>query len=123
MAGSTHTIEGAVLGSPHYMSPEQAEGKPVDHRADVYALGAMLYHMLAGRPPFEGMLASVLAQHVRRPPPPLGKAASDLEIPAPLGRLILQMLAKDPAKRPGDMMVVARRLAAFACVPDGSLTG
>ena len=51
--GSVHTLEGVILGSPLYMSPEQADGKPIDHRSDIYSLGVLFYHMLAGKPPFE----------------------------------------------------------------------
>ncbi|MCH7548979.1 MAG: serine/threonine protein kinase, partial [Candidatus Krumholzibacteriota bacterium] len=50
--GSVHTIEGTILGSPYYMSPEQADGRPVELRSDIYSLGAVFYHMLCGKPPF-----------------------------------------------------------------------
>ncbi len=111
---SMHTMEGAVMGSPHYMSPEQADAKPVDHLSDIYSLGAVLYHMLGGRPPFEGNLSSVLAQHIRRRAVPLRKAFADLDIPLKLDRLVLQMLAKKASERPANMRIVAERLGEFA---------
>src|SRR5262249_26252047 len=60
------TGDGAVVGTPAYMPPEQARGGPIDERADVYALGAMLYHLLAGGPPYRG--ADVVAQVLAGPP-------------------------------------------------------
>lgn len=111
--GTFQTIEGGIMGSPLYMSPEQANGMPADTRSDIYAFGAMLYHMLSGRPPFEGSLASVLAQQVRKPPQPLHKAAPRQNVPEELDALVLQMLSKEPEQRPLDMNEVARRLSSF----------
>jgi predicted Ser/Thr protein kinase len=106
--GNVHTVEGMVLGSPKYMSPEQADGRPVDERSDIYSLGIMLYHMLSGKPPFDGDTRSVLMQHLRRKSPSLQKVVPD--VPPVIARLVMQMLAKDPAQRPNDMKAVARGL-------------
>jgi len=115
--GSVHTVEGTVMGSPYYMSPEQADGKPVDPRTDVYSLGVVLYQMLTGRVPFEGDIASVLAQHIRKPPPRPRKVAPDNRIPPRLERLVLAMLAKKPDDRPEEMDSVIAELARFSHKP------
>ena len=70
----------------------------------------MLYHMLAGQLPFEGEINSVLMQHIRRRPPRLNTVVPKIKIPPALERLIMQMLAKAPDKRPRNMMAVAERL-------------
>jgi tRNA A-37 threonylcarbamoyl transferase component Bud32 len=88
------TLTGTVLGTPHYMSPEQLEGRQVDAPADVWSLGATLYTALEGRPPFEGpTLTAVIAAILAREPAPSLQAG-------PLAGLLGQMLAKDPAQRP-----------------------
>jgi serine/threonine-protein kinase len=96
---SKMTVEGALIGTPMYMSPEQARGEAIDHRTDFYSLGAMLYQMVTGRPPFNGpTLASLLVAHMTETP----QAPSELavNVPASLEKLILRLLAKDPAARP-----------------------
>ncbi len=88
------TQEGAFVGSPLYMSPEQASGDPVDHRADMYSLGATFYHLVAGHPPFEGKTPlKVLSGHLSRPAPKLSEAAPD--VPAAMRRIIHRLLEKD----------------------------
>ena len=92
------TATGSMVGTPAYMSPEQARGQNVDYRTDIYALGAMLYAMLTGHLVFEcASAAETIAAHLMTPPPPpsvYGPIAPQLEA------LVLAMLAKDPAARP-----------------------
>jgi len=92
------TRDGMTLGTPLYISPEQGEGRPVDARSDLYSLGATVYHLLAGRPPFtaESPIAVVMA-HIREPLPPLAGLRPDL--PAGLCHVVERLLAKDPAAR------------------------
>ncbi len=92
------TQAGITLGTPLYMSPEQVEGKPLDHRSDLYSLGVTCFHLLVGRPPFTGETAlSVAVQHLKKQPEPLENLRPDL--PPALCRIVHKMLAKDPAKR------------------------
>jgi predicted Ser/Thr protein kinase len=105
------TQEGSILGSPAYMSPEQASGRTADARTDVYAFGVTLYQMATGRTPFQGDTAEVLGQHLTQPPPPPTQHVPGL--PGSLEVLVLEMLAKDPADRPADMETVASRLEAL----------
>jgi serine/threonine protein kinase len=110
--GTAMTRAGQLLGTPQYMAPEQIMGQPVDGRTDVYALGVMLYEMLAGRPPFEGQsLMELLAKHLHDPPPPIGRLRPGLSLPMPLERLLHACLAKDPAHRPPDMRTLDAELA------------
>ncbi|MFV8756624.1 protein kinase domain-containing protein [Nannocystaceae bacterium ST9] len=93
------THEQAIFGSPLYMSPEQCESRPIDFRTDVYSLGATLYTMLTGHPPFEGSNAvSVMAQHlhvsVRSP-----REYDPAGIPESLSAVVMRALAKDPGSR------------------------
>jgi eukaryotic-like serine/threonine-protein kinase len=86
------------LGTAEYLSPEQAIGQPVDGRSDVYALGVVLYEMLAGRPPFTGNLAlEIMHQHVTEEPPPLTRFRSD--VPVSLNAVVDRCLQKDPRSR------------------------
>jgi serine/threonine-protein kinase len=93
------TATGNVVGTPLYMPPEQARGRAVDARTDVYALGVVAYEMLVGRVPFEAEDAiEVMAMHLNRPAP--DPRAARPELPAELGALVVAMMAKDPADRP-----------------------
>jgi predicted esterase len=92
------TAAGVVLGTAAYMSPEQAEGKPVDARGDVFAMGIVLYEMLAGRRPFEGESdLSVIAAVLRDTPPPLTMTRRD--VPPALERIVAKCLEKSPRAR------------------------
>ncbi|WP_327678983.1 protein kinase domain-containing protein [Kitasatospora sp. NBC_00458] len=95
---STMTQTGMVMGTPQYLSPEQALGKPVDHRSDLYAAGCMLYELLTLRPPFTGDTPlSVVYQHVQDMPVPPSQA--NPRVPAALDPLVLRSLAKNPDDR------------------------
>ncbi|MER7764816.1 protein kinase [Streptomyces sp. NPDC097619] len=97
-AQSTMTQTGMVMGTPQYLSPEQALGKAVDHRSDLYATGCLLYELLALRPPFTGETPlSVVYQHVQDAPVPPSQVAQG--VPAELDGLVMRSLAKDPDDR------------------------
>src|SRR3954451_5297326 len=101
-----------VIGTPEYMSPEQARGDVVDKRSDLYALGVLMYETLGGRPPFTAASTpSLLYLHVHEPPPPLHQLRPDL--PRALSDVVSKSLAKDPKDRfqSGREMVAAARLA------------
>jgi serine/threonine protein kinase len=108
-AGEPVTLKGAVVGTPYYMSPEQARGAAVDHRADLFGLGVVLYQMATGRLPFRGPspVAVMAALTAARPTPPAELAPG---LPPALGALILRLLAKDPADRPPTAQAVADAL-------------
>jgi hypothetical protein len=107
------TSAGTILGTPYYMAPEQCRGDTaLDHRADLYALGCVLYEMLAGRPPFTGEAAgAILGAHLHVAPTPLRHLAPDA--PPELESLVMRLLAKEPAARPPSADAVAAELAAF----------
>lgn len=94
------TVQGAVFGTPEYMSPEAARGEEVDHRADVYSLGVIMFDMLCGRPPFEApQSADVLAMHINKPPPSPREFAPHREITEAAELVVLRAMQKDPNKR------------------------
>ncbi len=98
MAETRMTRTGTSLGTPAYMSPEQAQGMTVDHRSDIYALGVMLYEMLAGALPFQADTpVALLHQHVATPPPPLRERVPG--VPRSLEKIVMRALAKDPNDR------------------------
>jgi eukaryotic-like serine/threonine-protein kinase len=93
------TESGMIVGTVAYMSPEQAMAGPITPKCDLYSLGAMLYEMVAGRPPFLGENAiAVVGQHINTPP--VSPAWHRAELPPALEALILQLLEKDPQRRP-----------------------
>ncbi|WP_165070484.1 protein kinase domain-containing protein [Paludisphaera rhizosphaerae] len=92
------TQQGTTMGTPLYMSPEQAQGHSLDPRSDLYSLGVTYYHMLVGEPPFRAENALALAmKHVREPVPSMRIRRPD--IPVELDRLVLKLMAKRPADR------------------------
>jgi TolB-like protein len=91
------TGQGVAVGTPTYMSPEQASGDVIDHRSDLYALGIVGYEMLVGQPPFRGSPAQVAAQQIKATPAPIAKLIPG--IPPGLVDAIMRALAKDPAER------------------------
>ncbi len=94
----TQTAEGTIMGTAAYMSPEQAEGKPLDARSDIFSFGALLYELCTGKRAFRGESnASVLADVLRQDPQPVAEIRSD--VPPELARLIMRCLRKDPARR------------------------
>jgi serine/threonine-protein kinase len=119
--GSTMTSAGLALGTPAYMAPEQAAADPhVDHRADIYAVGAMAYEMLTGGPVFAGTTAQqVLAAQVTRTPEPISLRRPS--IPAPLASLIMRCLEKSPADRWQSAAEVRQELER-AATPSGGTT-
>lgn len=108
-AASRLTVTGGIIGTAEYMSPEQAQGKRASRRSDLYSLGAVIYTMLTGRPPFSGETAiEVLKKHQ------FGQFDRPRnfvpELPSWLDELVCQLLEKDPEKRPSDAYVVSKRL-------------
>ncbi|MBK9968106.1 MAG: protein kinase [Holophagales bacterium] len=111
------TRTGMVVGTPIYMAPEQAQGKPATPASDRYSLAVLAYELLSGRPPFDGESAlSLMHQHVTAPAPLLSSAVHGL--PAGLDPVFEQALAKEPERRPLTCRALARQL--FAFVPTGT---
>jgi uncharacterized RDD family membrane protein YckC len=105
------TREGAIVGSPYYMAPEQGRAEAVDHRSDIYALGCTLYHLLCGRPPFEAPSpVGVISMHVTDRARPV--RAHTPQAPASLERAVERMMAKAPVDRFGDYPELIRALEA-----------
>ncbi len=95
------TQAGTVFGTPRYMSPEQAQGKDLDARSDLYTLGVLLYQMLVGKPPFvDDDAVVVMARHIKSTAVPPADAAPDAPIGAALSALVMRTLSKDPGDRP-----------------------
>ncbi len=105
------TQTGGVVGTAEYLSPEQAMGKPVTKKSDIYSLGVVLYCLLTGRLPFEGTgFLELLHKHRYAQFDRPAKIAHDL--PYEIDEIICQMLEKDPAKRPPDCLVLAKQIDA-----------
>jgi uncharacterized RDD family membrane protein YckC len=126
------TRDGAIIGSPLYMAPEQGRAEDVDHRADIYSLGCALYHMLTGRPPFTAPSpVGIITMHVTDKPTPVRQLAAD--VPEMVERIVDRMMAKLPrdrfadydsliaaleAARPGNQAASGLRARAFALAVD-----
>jgi serine/threonine-protein kinase len=105
------TAEGAFVGTPAYAAPEQASGKPIDHRTDLYALGVIIYELLCGRLPFEGKnMADYLVKHLTEPVPPPAAEVATAPLGAGLAAVALRCLEKNPAARFGSAREVKERL-------------
>ena len=106
-AADQNLTQGAVIGSPRYMSPEQVSDEPVDPRSDLYSVGIILYEMLTGQVPFHAKTTrTILMQHLTAPVPPFEESCPGVQIPARLRNLVLSLLEKDRDKRPLSAAVV-----------------
>ena len=104
---SVMTQTSSVLGTAHYISPEQAQGQQATPQSDIYSLGVVAYEGLAGHRPFTGTTpVDIAAAHVNNPVPPLPDS-----VDVQLREFVMSMLAKDPLDRPKDALVVSRTLA------------
>ena len=114
---TTHlTATGQAIGTPAYMSPEQCQGQQVDERSDLYSLGCVLYALLTGQAPFaEGQPLTIMLQHINAAPAAPRTIRPD--IPSALDRLVLELLAKDPARRPADAGHVIAALRPLCYTP------
>ena len=116
--GPRLTQTGMIFGTPEYMSPEQAQGHPPDHRVDVYAVGCIMYHMLTGAVPFTAdSFMGILTKHLLEPVVPPRKRRPDLGIPADVEAVCLRAMEKDRDKRWPDMDAFYQALGAAGGVP------
>jgi serine/threonine protein kinase len=107
--GGVHSVTGMSMGTPAYMAPEQCEGLAVDGRADIYALGIVLYEMITGEVPFSvRTLTEAIRAHTQQPPPPPRSVVPDL--PSQVEEIVLTALAKAPADRYASAAELARAL-------------
>ncbi|MFO0593664.1 MAG: serine/threonine-protein kinase [Myxococcaceae bacterium] len=122
-APKVSTMDGAIIGTPTSMSPEQASGGTVDRRADVYAVGVMLYQLLSGKLPIDGEnFGKLVAALLTRQPDPLPPRTPQGEpIPPWLADVVRRCLEKDPAKRPQSMEELAQALSSPRPAADASL--
>jgi serine/threonine-protein kinase len=109
---AAQTAHGNIVGTAEYMAPEQAAGEAVDHRADLYSLGLVMFAMLAGRPPFRGVQATEVIRKQRSTPAPRVSTAVE-GVPPELDTLIDRLLAKSPDARPGSALALVRLLTAI----------
>ena len=114
-ANSTLTQQGKVFGTPRYMSPEQAQGEPLDARSDLYTLGVVFFELITGRALFDaGSMVALLVKHISDPPPLPSSIRPDLHIDSRLEAIVLKALAKKPADRYASCDEFARALEPFA---------
>ncbi len=116
LPGGSQTQEGATVGSPKYMSPEQVRGAPLDGRSDIFSLGALLHEMLTGRPAFTGNdIDAILHQVLSSDPPPPTLLRPNL--PAAADRIVTRALAKSPEARYADAAEMATDLRRLGKIP------
>lgn len=116
------TQQGMVFGTPEFMSPEQANGQPIDARADIYALGVILYEMLTGKLPFDAKQPIEYIQlHAEAPPIALSKRRADIEFPAGLEAALMRALEKDPDRRYATTTDFAQALSAVLNAEPGAI--
>jgi serine/threonine protein kinase len=107
------TRPGVAMGTPEYMAPEQAAGKPADPRSDIYAVGSILYEMLSGTPPYEGEnVMEVLHKKANQSPPPLGSLRPG--VPIAVEEVVARSMARAPSARPQTMGALATELRALS---------
>ncbi|HEY0081971.1 MAG TPA: serine/threonine-protein kinase, partial [Pyrinomonadaceae bacterium] len=110
MTATNLTQTGSVVGTPHYMSPEQCLGEELDHRSDIYSIGVVLYEMLCGAVPFNSPISTaVIVQHVNQPPPPLGEKKAGIS--AATEAVVRRALEKRREARPQTAGALAQELA------------
>ncbi len=111
---STLTSEGSIIGTPYYISPEQAKGKPADIRSDLYSLGVVMFQMVTGQVPFKAETPwSIINMHISSPPPKIEKLNKD--VPKELRHIIYKLLRKRPRDRyqtPGELLEALSKLSA-----------
>lgn len=120
--GDRLTEAGMIMGTPTYMSPEQARGEVLDARSDIYALGVLMYEAVSGRVPFEGdQPMTVLVKHIKDPPEPPRQVAPQACIPRAFEKVILRCLEKQPDHRPQSAEELAEALKKAIQTPDDAL--
>jgi eukaryotic-like serine/threonine-protein kinase len=117
------TTQGTVLGTPAVMSPEQATGGEVDHRTDLFALGVVMYEMLAGKLPFDGTAVEIAHQNAFRPVPPIAERVPGLRVVPALEQIALKLMAKRPADRYASGHEVIQELDRLGVEALGSASG
>ena len=106
------TAMGTIQATPQFASPEQLRGKPLDVRSDIYAVGATLYYLLTGRPPFDDRDVMALVSRIATESPTSPREVRP-EVPRALAAVVLQCLAKSPAHRPASYRALANLLEPF----------
>ncbi|MBA3992612.1 MAG: hypothetical protein C0469_03735 [Cyanobacteria bacterium DS2.3.42] len=118
------TREGYIVGTPHYMSPEQIEGKKLDARSDVYSLGCVMFEALTGNPPFQGINApATMALHIAQKPEHISSFKTKSPLPAELADLVMRCIEKDPDKRLATAKEVSAQLNSIKAASSESAKG